>query len=276
MALLQKGYLGATPLWRDIAWFQQDRFVGVTAGAQNVSTASTAHVKGPWTQIIASTPANSSLLILRVNGPSLAGSNGAALLDIGFGASTAEVVKIADIAIGGATDNIVITIPFQVPSGTRIAARAQSALTSRTFRCDPFLYDLGDYSTAPTSVDVITTDTATSKGIEFSGASGSWTLAIASTSRAYRGVCLVPSVHDANSANILSTTLDVGVGASGSEVSFGTYRLDWLNSEQVRTQTPVHNLFGRGSVIPAGSRLSVKHNIAADPSKYGFCLIGIP
>lgn len=276
MALLQKSYLGATPLWRDISWFEQDRFVAVTTGAVNVTTGSTAHVKGSWTQLIASTPANSSLLILRVNGPSLAGSNGAALLDIGFGANTAEVVKIADIAIGGAIDSIIITIPFQVPSGTRIAARAQSALTSRTFRCDPFLYDLGDYSTAPTSVDVITTDTATSKGIEFSGASGSWTLAIASTSQAYRGVCLVPSVHDANSATISSTTLDVGVGASGSEVSFGTYRLDWLNSEQVRTQFPVHALFGRGSVIPAGSRLSVKHNIAADPSKYGFCLIGIP
>ena len=276
MALLQKGYLGSTPLWRDIAWFQQDRFVAVTNASVNVTTGSTAHVKGSWTQLIASTPANASFLALRIDGLGLAATNTAGLLDIGFGASTAEVVKIADVAIGGAATNINIYVPFQIPSGTRIAARVQSAATSRTFRCDPFLYDIGDYSTAPTSVDVMTTDTATSKGIEFSGASGSWTLAIASTSRAYRGVCLVPSVHDALSANILNTTLDVGVGASGSEVSFGTYRLDWLNSETVRTQFPPFVLFGRGSVIPAGSRLSVKHNIAADPSKYGFCLIGIP
>jgi hypothetical protein len=276
MALLQKGYLGATPLFRDVAWFQQHRYIAIQTAGVNVTTGGTAHTKGSWFQLIASTSANASHLMLRIDGLGLAATNTAGLLDIGFGASTAETVKIADIAIGGATANINIEIPFQIPSGTRISARAQSAATSRLFRCDPYLYDLGDYSTAPTSVDVITTDPLTSKGIEFDGASGSWTLAIASTTRAYRGVCLVPSVHDTDSANITNTLLDVGVGASGSEVSFGTYRLDWLNSETVRTQVPGYSLFGRGSVIPAGSRLSVKHNIAANPSKYGFCLIGIP
>lgn len=276
MALLQKAYLGSTALFRDIGWFQQDRQVLINSAAVSVTTGSTAHTKGSWTQLIASTSANASFMVFRIDGLGFSANNSACLLDIGFGASGSEVVKIADVAIGGATTNIHIHVPFQIPIGTRIAARAQSAATSRSFRVDPYIYDVGDYATAPTSVDVITPNTATSQGISFSGSSGTWVEAIASTAQAYRGVCLVPSTHDADIANITGTTLEVGVGASGSEVSFGTMRLDWLNTEQVRLQFPSICLFGRGSVIPAGSRLAVKHAIAANPSKYGFCLIGIP
>ena len=280
MALLQKGYLGSTPLFRNVAWYEDNSINSfIQSAAINVTTGSTAHVKGSWTQLIASTSANASMLLLNINSISASATNSATLLDIGTGASTFETVVIPNVAVGGAgSGGIWIPIPLKIPSGTRLAVRAQSARTSVTFRCDPYLYDCGDYATAPTSygaADVMTPDTSTSQGISFSGASGTWVEAIASTDKAYRGVILVASTHDTDIASI-SPTLDVGVGANLSEVSFGALLHSYLNSESSRMLAPILPPFGRGSVIPAGSRLAVRHNIAANPSKYGFCLIGIP
>ena len=75
-------------------------------------------------------------------------------------------------------------------------------------------------------------------------------------------------------ANIFSALFEIGVGASGSEISFGATRVTYTVSEQAALAEPLVCLFGR--TIPAGSRLAVKHPIAANPEKYGFNLIGIP
>ena len=280
MALLQKGYLGATPLWRDFAWYEDGafNFINISGNVDPVASA-TAHVKGSWSPVISSTSANASFLYITVVNVATTNTDTATLIDIGFGASGVETAVIGDVAIGGAAtggglQGAVIGVPFQVPSGTRISARIQSVVPSKTARVTIVAIDAGGYSTAPTSVDVIGTSTATSKGTEFTGASGSWTLATASTSRAYRAVCPVISVHDADTANLTTRTYEVGVGASGAEVAFGATRYAITNNETAGMALPASYLLGRN--IPAGSRLSVKHDIAANPNKCGFTLIGIP
>lgn len=274
MALLQKGYLGATPLFRTTAWFEDDALKVVdTSGTNQTVTANTAaHTKGAWTQLIASTAANASFLFLRF----LAGANAtdtSTLLDIGTGASGSETVIVPDLAIGGSSGTIV-GFPCKIASGTRIAARIQSVVTGgKNATVLAAVADGGDYSTAPTTVDVITGDTATSKGISFSGASGTWNEAIASTSQAYRAVALVVSIHTSNSG-IFTANYEVGIGASGNEISFGSSRINIANNELTVVEPPLFYLFGRN--IPSGSRLAVKHSIAANPERYGFTLIGIP
>jgi hypothetical protein len=275
MALIQKAYLGSTPLFRDTPFYQDDSLTFVQTAGINVVTGGVAHTKGSWFTLISSTSANASLLFFRCDGLAVSGTNTAALIDIGTGANGAETVIVSNVAIGGASASTSIVVPFRLPSGTRLAARVQSAVAGRTFRCDPFLYNDGKYSIAPTSVDVTTADTVNSKGIEFSGASGSWTTGFASTPRDYRGVSIVPSMHSNDITNITGS-LDVGVGTFGNEVIFGSSRLDWINSEAVRNQYPGQVLFGRGSKILAGSRISVRHPITANPERYGFTLIGIP
>jgi hypothetical protein len=170
---------------------------------------------------------------------------------------------------------VAVSIPFQIPSGTRLSARIQSVVTGgKTATAQVFLFDVGgDYATAPTSVDVIGGNTANSQGISFSGASGTWVQATASTSQAYRAVAIVPSMHSTGIATI-APQLDVGVGASGSEQVFGVTITSYSNSEAVQSAPPYLSLFGRN--IPAGSRLAVRHNIATSPTVYGFTLIGIP
>ena len=280
MGLLQKAYLGATPLFRNKDWFEAS-YTPVNSSAEVSLTANTsAHTKGSYSELIASTSANAGLLVLMVQDISAVATNTATLIDVATGASGSETVIISNLAVGGALTTagptgVAVAVPLQIPSGTRISARIQSVVTGgKTATAQVFLFSVGDdYATAPTSVDVITGDTATSQGISFSGASGTWVQAIASTPRAYRAVALMPSTHNSNIANI-SPQLELGVGASGSEQVFGLTVASYGNSETVLSSPPYLSLFGRN--IPAGSRLAVKHNIGANPERYGFSLIGIP
>jgi len=280
MALLQKAYLGATPLFRNVDWFEA-AYTLVNSSAEVSLTANTsAHTKGSYSELIASTSANAGLLVLMVQDIAAAATNTATLIDVATGASGSETAIISNLAVGGALTTtgptgVAVAVPLKIASGTRISARIQSVVTGgKTATAQVFLFDVGgDYATAPTSVDVITGDTATSQGISFSGASGTWVQAIASTSRAYRAVAIMPSTHNSNIATI-GPQLELGVGASGSEQAFGLTAASYNNNEAVQSSPPYLSLFGRN--IPSGSRLAVKHNIAANPDRYGFTLIGIP
>jgi len=282
MALLQKAYLGSTPLWRGTGWYEDAPFNAVNISSDVTVTAnSSAHTKGAWSEIVASTSANASLLYVRVGGIGVAANNTAALLDIGTGASGSEVVIASNIAIGSAGQAatpapfMMFAMPYKLASGTRISARIQSVVTGgETATVTVFVLDAGNYDATPTSVDVIGTDTATSQGTSFSGASDTWVQGIASTARAYRAVGLVFSAHSSTLANVTDATFEVGVGASGSEVSFGQLRHTYTTSETSTSVIPFISVFGRN--IPSGSRLAVKHSIATNPDRYGFTLIGIP
>jgi hypothetical protein len=261
-------------------WFEDASPNIINSSASLTVTANTsANTKGSWTQVIPSASSNTSFIFISASAIASTATNTATLLDIGIGASGSETVIIADVALGasgsaGAGISNVFGIPFKIASGTRVSARIQSVVAGgKTAGISGFLMDLGGYDTEPTSVDVIGADTANSKGISFSGASGSWTEAIASTSRNYRAVCCVLSSHNSDIAGI-TISWDVGIGASGSEVAFGSGRASTNTGEALSAATPYNYLFGRK--IPAGSRLAVRHNIAANPDRYGFTLIGIP
>jgi hypothetical protein len=282
MALLQKAYLGATPLFRNEDWFEDGAFNIVNSSAAVTLTAnSSAHTKGNYAQLVASTSADASFLLLVLDSFNTTATNTASLIDVAVGASGSETNIATNIAVGGAAQvpgssgGVIIAFPIKISSGTRLSARIQSVVTGgKTGRVFAFVIDAGDYATAPTTVDVIGTDAATSKGTEFSGSSGTWVEAVASTAQAYRAVGLVCSLHDSDSANNTSLVFDVGVGASGSEVAIGNTRYAINNNEQSANLAPFSCLFGRN--IPSGSRLAVKHPFTANPSKYGFTLIGIP
>jgi hypothetical protein len=259
-------------------WFEDASPNIINSGSAAPAGNATPNTKGSWSQIISSSSSNTSFIFITANSVGFAATNTATLLDIGIGASGSETAIIGDVAVGasgstGQGNSNVFGTPFKIPAGTRVSARIQSVVASKSSSIGAFLIDLGNYDTAPTSVDVIGADTANSKGISFSGASGSWTEAIASTTRNYRAVCCVLSSHNSDIAGI-TISWDVGIGASGSEVVFGGGRASVSSGELLSNATPYNYLFGRK--IPAGSRLAVRHNIAANPDRYGFTLIGIP
>lgn len=235
-----------------------------------------AHTKGAWAEVVSSLADDASLLLLHVSNIAVTATNTATLIDVGVGAAGSETVIAANIAVGGAVvfaESLVVALPVAVASGSRVACRIQSVVTGgKTARVDGFFYKGG---TAPTTVDVLGTSTATSQGTSLSGASGSYTQVVASTAKAYKAIAIIPSIHNATIANINPGTYTLAKGSAGSEQDLGQTRFQTTSAELVVSRSPLGSIYLVSADLPAGSRLSVKHDIFANPDRYGVTLIGI-
>jgi hypothetical protein len=276
MALLQKAYLGATPLFRNTSFFVDNAYtVSNRSSRVTVTANASAHVKGSWVQLIASTSADASLIYL--DPATFAnGTNSSCLLDIGTGASGSEVALVSNLAIGGSRYETIfatngIEIPIQVPSGTRLSARIQHTTGGTSVTVGIEARNYGDYAQAPTSVDVIGTDTATSTGTNFV-ANNTYVQVTASTSRAYRAIVMIPNVSGSDIGTFTSD-FTLAKGASGSEVEIATRIAGYANAESVTPRSD----FLIPTAVPAGTPLAVKFTGAGSNwSRYGVSLIGIP
>jgi len=277
MALLQKAYLGAVPLFRINPWWLPagGPLVEYVTTADATSSASV-HTKGSYQEVVASTSADSNFMSFRIQSTAVNGASAGHLLDIAVGSAGNEVVIAPDLAVGGIAglgSDVLIQMPISIPSGSRIAIRNQAEIASQTARVAQFeLFNL-DATGVPTEVDSLGINTATSAGTKLAGSSGSWTEIVASTTRAYTAICMVPSTTEAVQGNVANRTLEVGVGSSGNEVSFGAINVSYSANEFVAGRSNVV-LFGQD--IPAGSRLAVRHDIASNPQRADISLIGIP
>lgn len=112
----------------------------------------TANTKGAWTQITASTNCpHSELFIVFGYYPALPNgviADSGFLMDVAVGASGSETVILSNHPVwlqsyGGFVNNTHFRIPVDLPSGTRIAARCQSATNNATYRtADVVVYGL--------------------------------------------------------------------------------------------------------------------------------------
>jgi hypothetical protein len=274
MAFINRAYLGTTRLFRDTSFFEDNAYtVSNRSSSVTVTANATAHTKGAWVQLVASTSANASAIYIEttvVNN----GFDTSCLLDIGTGASGSETALISNIAIGGSRavlGSYGFVVPIQVPSGTRISARIQHITGSATGSVLVETRNYGDYAQSPTSVDTIGVNTATSEGTNFS-ANNTYVQLTSSTSRAYRAVVMLPNVSG-NALATIKTPFTLARGASGSETEIATRYYEYGNSENVNmNDDPLVP-----AVIASGTRLAVKFTGAsANFDQYGVCLIGIP
>lgn len=278
MALLQKAFLGATPLFRiNPWWIETDAVVVDRKLAIDATASATPHTKGAYAEIIASTSAAANFLEFKIQSTSLASNSTAQLIDIAVGASGSEVVIVPDIAVGGIAgpgNDILIQLPVSIAAGARISFRNQAELVSDICRIAQFTsYNL-DSDGVSTSVDVLGTNTANSQGTKLNATNGTYQEIIASTSRDYTGICLVPSTSEATQINITEVLVELGVGAAGSEVVIGGMFIN-LSANEFVAQRSSLVFFGRS--IPSGSRLAVRHSITGgNGNKLDACLIAIP
>lgn len=98
-----------------------------------VSTGSEPHVKGAWTEIIASTSGYSDLLAF-AGVFFQASTNTSTLLDVGIGPSGSEVPLIENLAVGGRTGNIngAVVAPVRIAVGERVSVRLQGRIAERS------------------------------------------------------------------------------------------------------------------------------------------------
>ena len=279
MALLQKAYLGSTPLFRNTAWFQDNSPTrGSASSAVTVTASATAHTKGSWAEVIASTSTAVDYMIVSVRGVAVGGTATATLLDIAKGASGSETIIAENIAVGSATNaatnNVSFGIAVNIASGTRIAARIQGVRTApQTAIVQIYTFNFGGASLVPSTVDVLGTSTATSRGTAIA-ANNTWTQIVASTSQAYIGLAFVPSSSNSVLAT-LTGLFEVGVGSSGSEQTVGFFDYDTTTSETVSNRSPSGSSFWIfGCNIPAGSRLVIRQD--QNTTALDGCIIAIP
>jgi hypothetical protein len=266
-------------------WPGNNRFVGWNprpvsnwTGYANVFSSATAHTKGAWTQIIASTSGVSDCLDISIQSVGASGVDTSALFDIAIGASGSEQAIAENIAIGGAAALLVnadllfrLRIPVFIPAGSRIAIRTQSTQTVVGGKLIGFAVRLNsgpNPSMTSPKVDVYGTSTVTSTGTQMT--TTGWVEITSTSLDSYDSLFVVPSISTATIASG-ARTLELGIGSSGSEIPLTTFRIYTLNNETIGILDP-QLVFGP---VVAGTRLATQFSSNGDTGVY-CCIIATP
>lgn len=250
--------------------------VGTSSNVTITANAS-AHTYGAWTEVVSSLTNDTRMLSVAVGANRTNGTNTAGIISFGTGASGSESEFVA-FAIGGvgepgfANIGVFVSLPIALQAGTRISARLQSIVTGgktcvvsgvTAFDADPY-----GYAFANKSLDSLGINTSTSVGTDLP-ASSVYAQIVASTTQTYQGLVLVPSMAAA-STPASSLFMTVAVGGAGAEVDLGSLICVSTSGESLFSQPS----FFIPAVIPAGSRIAVKQNVAS--AVYDVTVIGVP
>jgi hypothetical protein len=221
-----------------------------------------AHTKGVWTQLIASTSVPGAWLLVGLFRPSVAGDF---LVNIGVGAFGTETAIAANIPYSSnvttSPTGTYILLPLHVPAGSRVAGQCQSTTGSANIDCQVTLFaPMFGGERGLGRVETCGANTGTSLGTTIPGhtttanTKGTWTPLITSTSFPYKWVCL-GITHTNALAALTSWIIDIGVGAGGSEVA--------VVSDIPASANSTADAISNGGVsfplsIPAGSRISAR------------------
>jgi hypothetical protein len=234
--------------------------VTATSMGTTPATPGSAHTKGAWTQLIASSAYDAIGVIVQAFGDS---SVGTFLLDIGVGGSGSEVPVIENLhfqrlasSYGGCGQPF---IPLLIPAGTRVSMRLQASVTAavpQTRVACQLVAAGGGTPIFGRRCATYGAVTASSKGttVTASGSThtkGSW--AEITSSAAISSEWCVLSVHN-DGTNGKHNLIDIAVGAASSEqVIVSNLYMPAAQTYQLtggKHSFPLH--------IPAGSRVAVR------------------
>lgn len=257
----------------------------------SMTSGATAHSVGAYVQFLTNAQVSAAdtivCLHLQIIGNNQAtGVDNSALLDIAIGASGSEALIAEGIAVGGGVNSggtgVMLSVPVRIPGATRVAMRFRCAQATRVYTVQTIMFS-GEIENSkfadalPSVVEVIGTNPATSAGVALSGASGTFVEITPSTAKDYQALVLVPSApQDTTGGTTDVVTLELAIGAAGSE-KVCAHCVVTVTSVGALGQNPFNHVTACfGGLIPAGSRLSVRHNQAASPGRLAACVIGVP
>lgn len=235
-----------------------------TIATVTATASATPNTKGAWIEVIASTAITVDRLIVNLGSTFVAGTNSSCLLDIGTGAAGSETVICANL-LSGYCGGLTYDIPIRVASGTRIAARIQSAVASKTQTVGVGLGRAASTLTvAPsTSVTVWGSNTANSQGVQVipgANTKGSWSQITADSGNKKKWLAIGIQGNGNTAMQGVAHLIDIGIGAAGAEtVIVPNIRITTSNSETY-TYTSYYRTYFLS--IPANSRLAVRSQAA--------------
>lgn len=242
--------------------------VSATTTGVVVTASATPHTPGAWTELVASLSADVGFGYFLAGGIAANNVNTASIVSIAVGAAGSEV-ELFSFACGGT--GTPPGVPVFIPRGSRVSARIQSLVVSKTATVYWLLYPPRLDSLPSSKLVTMGLDLGASLGTAF-GTSSAWAQVTAATAQPFRGLAIVVSVATTGAASAFPL-FRVGVGAAGSEVSVGEWYLQSSSTEALSTfaSLPVPPVMRH---IPAGSRLAVSNSTAS--GYFGATLIGIP
>lgn len=231
--------------------------LGTTRGT-TVTADSTAHTKGAYVELIASTSTDAQGIILNLTNAQTA--NTPYMFDIALGAAASEVVLISNISVIPDVDKdtvCTVFLPCAIPAGSRISARSQSGTSSAVIDCS---LQLLEGSTATSVTDTLNANETTSTAdFQFSnlGSShnkGPYKEIISSTLETYTSVVI--GFTNQNTIGLDADYLvDIAIGAAASETII---LKDLSFSVETTTDFETHFLGPIPIDLPAGTRLSFR------------------
>lgn len=257
-----------------------------------VTSGSTANTVGAYSELITSTPRDATWMLVQVQNSATATSGVISSTNISFGAAGSEVNVVNNLRMQNDSSSSLpgaascYFFPQFVPAGTRIAANAQAGSASLTLRVALQLFDdaMGSIPGGG-GIDTIGFNSATSGGVVVDpggtgNTKGAWTQVSAGLTNDIAGFFLGFDYGSGATASFqYYWTMDVGVGASGSEVvllpDFQIYGKSITNSKSIfPPNTPYFPI-----QIPAGTRVALRSQVnqtTANTSRYlGVTLYGV-
>lgn len=258
------GMVGGTLVGQGGAAAWEPPTLADTSAVVAVAADASAHTKGAWVQLVASTSADADLAIVAVHGVSTGSTNTATLLDIAVGGSGSEIPIVSDVAVGGAetitSSTFTIPLPVSIPAGSRISARIQSVVTGGKTAQVAIALAAGSEIT-PGTLTTLGTSTGTSAGTALGTG---WTQIVASTAATYRWLIAVPSLAS-GVATAGTESVEVATGAASSEVLIGTIPAVVTATERIYSSPgAAWDRFAILPGVPAGTRLSARRAVACD------------
>lgn len=263
--------------------------VGTTSAelGTTVTGSGSAHTKGSYAELVASTAYDSYGISILCTGLNTAAStNNRALVDIAVGAAASEVTLIDNLLagnqpnLGGATKPSMYHFPIFIAAGTRLAARMQGSTTSETCTVAVWLHQhpIGVGGWFGTRVTTYGANTGTSSGTDHTAGNSSYATATqitASSTNPIRALQLGIDMASDTTGNNRLGLVRVGVGATptyiASDLPYGesttVETLDFTLANFVLS----HMRFN----LPAAQSLHVSAMMNGAGEARGFCLYGV-
>lgn len=227
-----------------------------------VTPNATAHTKGSWQELIASTSQDWQGFYVSIQ-RGVQTTTGEYLVDIALGAASSEQVIIPNMRMTGtsaALGDIGATYwcPVKVPAGSRVAARCQfSAASGPAIRVHTTGYGPHPHVPLYNTADSYGTSTSTSKGVAQAASSGSkssWAQLVASTTNPIYMCYVMVGTDDVTSRTSDSYMMDIGVGANPNEVAL--IKDVYVRGNSAEGITILHGPYFVN--VPSGTRLSLR------------------
>lgn len=269
---------GQVSVWNGVGWEQAvEPFWAPSPGSVSsygtglvINYPGTAHTMSSWVEIIGSANAGKAIGFGLAN--SLSAQNTATLIEIAKGTAGGETTILGPVPVGSwilqssISGRNALFFPFEVADGDRISARIQGQKTSGSVTIyTPITVDAPNTTTA-TALDVIGTDSATSKGVALSQTADVYVEIIGSAAATYGALIAVVSAGT-TTMQTRSGAITIATGAAGSEVDLfsRSYASDtaeriWFNNSQGTTfNNLVH--YATGSAVTTGPTGYISNNI---------------